>query len=337
MLLSFFNYDHCLKNVVDTWFTTAGIPVSHYNGEVGKGAFVTTAGAMTCPTGTNANRTLMQIDGGTFGATATKVFFGLRVTLTAAGSSGFAIAMAPSVLSSNTVSLGSFTDFFPASTVGTTMFVDYVYDIAAGTITPYYDGVAKTPIVLAAAFKTEMASTRRLYIFPMLSSANSAGVMEIRDFHSADDVAGDGITTRLGDRKILPIYAATASGAGWTPTSGASPDLLTVLTNDYNNAAVLNSPADKTPLVVGLGSSIPTGFKIDGVSLAISGRTTSATAANLKVDVKQGATAGTSTTLVVPTTLTYGQKLPNIPLAPDGGKWTDRKILATTLTMTPDA
>jgi hypothetical protein len=200
-----------------------------------------------------------------------------------------------------------------------------------------------TMVVNAASYGSYVSvSTDYLgFCEPVATGSLTAASYQYKDIYVMDD-PGDGSVSRLGPVIARPITLATASGSGWTPSSGSiSGALNTAINTSTPTTPNVTSPSDGTPLVASLATTADAGAAVQGVLLVASGERSSGTGTTLRTTLSDQATPPNQSTLNAlqfPTTgFQYNRTLAFAPAAPDGSTWNAAKIAATSMSCVASA
>jgi hypothetical protein len=219
--------------------------------------------------------------------------------------------------------------------VNTEYYVEHTYDFVTGVVSTLVNGAAianyTAPAMVAGSKAAFVAGTGCLS-FRLGTSAG--GRYGIRDIYILDDVAGDGMTSPLGSQRMYPVQVDAAAGAGWVAAGGGT--IVDTLNAPYPSSNAVTSAADKTPLDTSLKHSIPVGFRINGVQLAIAGASLGDAASSTKVELTQGGTTLAAKFVSSPTGAATVAPVGLYTKAPDGTAWSLAKLDATAVKLTPD-
>lgn len=224
--------------------------------------------------------------------------------------------------------------------VGTELFVEVFYTRSTGVVAFQINGTpqpAQRAVTLSAAGAAAWDAGKLAMNF-VLSGIGDSGTTRfaVRDIYVIDDVAGDGITGSIGQHAIRPVALASATGAGWTPSSG-SLSLADTMNQPLPSAVVVKAPADKTPIVTTLAPVSPITGRITAVSLYMLGNGISTGPCNVKVEVGNGSTALPAKILQAPSAGNPpGVPIAVLPKSIDNGVWSAAKIAALSIKITPD-
>lgn len=343
MLRAAIGFEHCPRNVVDTWMTQSGWAVTRHPiyPTYGKGLIVDNDGWITVPDGVAPGsdsyihidlRPLMDSS-----SKATLIAFGYRAKLKKAGTiPGLGNLCLWGSNPSNVAShaLATFANLFPAgSAEGAECYVEIVFDLVSTYRYTYVNGVMLGSTIYNG-LNTAFIKAGDFGIYWSPCNANNAGYVAIRDIWVTDDLPGDGMTGRLGDMKVRPLSLASAIGNGWSASDGGS--LLAALTApvDKVNPAVIDSAIGASPLDLKFTSSIPSNEVVAGVQLILNSKGSNNTAV---ADVEMGRSGVvTPKRRVQLDTVLKGRSMRSWPVAPDGGRWTNQKLAETTVKIYPE-
>ena len=341
MLRALLGLEHCVKNTVDTWLANSGYKISRYAGEptYGKGLIVTNDGWLSTPlAGTVATRQLSVINFDQFMAKsgATQIHFGFRARLDALGYNLNDIIhwIDHGNGSTATPSLYWYHLFPSGSAVGREVHFMTTIDLTNSTFSTYINGVLAGTANITAANRAGMLAGAFSIVLGH-STASAAGVASFRDFWVTDDIQGDGMTGRLGDRRIYPVTADAVSGTGWSTSDGS--DMLATLNASPEKAspAVINGSAGAGELAVSLNSNVPANLAIDAIQI-LAGMVGNSSTSQTLTRFRRGSGQTTPKTTPLTTTLQYGLPVGVITRTPDGQRLTNANINDTTVCFTPD-
>lgn len=338
MLRALVGFDHCPKNVNNSWIANCGLPVgpSGYWGGSRKPLFVNDAGYITCAPGATSGGALWPMDLSPFVVTssgARKYVIGMRVIKTKMAQIDDAIGYL-GTSGGQTLTLPNYASVgLSAKPEGSSVFVEFVLDTTVAICSMYVDGVYITQFSMTTYNATLNAGT--LYIWWNCSTPNWEGVYGFKDFYFLDDAQGDGLLERLGPRVLYPVTVDAASGSDWTATD--SSPLLTVLNTPFSAAspALINSGPSKAPLNLSLSCNIPASAKAESLMLYGSVKADSAALSVGNSITKDGVTTPVKT-FKPGTTLKYGNLLGVYPRAPGSIRWTTEIVDGSTVLVAPD-
>lgn len=227
--------------------------------------------------------------------------------------------------------LCAFADF--AWVVGQMYFVEVMLDRVANTRTVWVDG---NMVVNAAVLASTTYQGTDLFAWGTTAAQAGGGAnysYSFKDIYVMDDVVGAGATGRLGPIISKPITIASASGAGWTPSTGTITSALNTAVNTTTPSTPnVATATDGTPLAATLATTADAGAVVQGVLLFASGSKNPATGTMLRTTIQDQAQPPNSVTLnpisFPATTFQYGKVLGFMPSAPDGSSWNAAKIAA---------
>jgi hypothetical protein len=228
-----------------------------------------------------------------------------------------------------------FSHYFDAnSKVGDEKLIETTIDLTTGGFSTYFNGVLAGTASVSAA---NLAGFKigQFQICANLASAGYAGSISLRNFWVTDDTAGDDISGRIGDVNAVPIVLDEASGAGWAASDGSS--MLTALkaAPESANPVLVNSSNGAGDLQVGLSiPALPANTVIRSIMLLAAGKASGTGA--MGVSLKKGTAVTGKRPIALDTTLRYGLPLGSWGRAPDGTRWTQANVDATSVSITPD-
>jgi len=332
MLRAFIGFDHIGKNLAEaSWLPYCGYALTKYS--TGKQLLITTDGWLSSAAGVSSGvPTESILDLSSYMVPGNNgISVGMRIKNITAGNTGNMLFVGTTTAGTDAQVVASFSHL-PA---GGETYMEATYNFATNLFTVFTDGVQ---IGQAAISTVNVANLKagKLVLFLVHGSTGTSGLTNYRDIVVTDDIAGDGIVTRLGDRIVYPVTIDSATGTDWTASGGGS--LLATLNVPIETvgAATITSGASKSPLITGLKpGAIPAGANIDGVALVTAGRTDVATAL-VGVNLSYNSKTVAAPSKVFGATLKYNNPVGVFARAPDGSRWTSSSIDATTLSLTPD-
>lgn len=354
MLRKTFAFDHCQKVdvlaattgiVAYDWYTNSGYSISlpaPYNVPPVMNSVISLDGWLafqinTALTAGASPYTLLNVNAGP--SAATKVVFGARIrSWQTFNNTAYSVMAFYSANTNEQILLGydELVTIRGASPSPFEFYVEVILDLTLNTREVWVNGALwkTTTLTLNAANKAAVANgTYQLMLRQSLWTGQPSTNWQ-RDIYVLDDVPGDGFVGRLGPQKLIPLYIDQATGS-WVSDDGLT-DLKATLNAPYPAGATLVSPATKDPLTLSLNAAIPDGYKVNGVSLWMGGKSLGDIPSNAKVEIKQGGQTLAPVVIAVPRALSYGQQIAQLGAAPDGGVWTAAKLDQTTLVITPD-
>jgi hypothetical protein len=335
MLRAIIGFDHIGKNLAEaSWLPNCGYNITRIIGP--KQLSISTDGWLVPAAGVSTGSATQTIlDFSAFMVPGnTGLSIGIRFKTVTPGSSG-AMLMIGTVVAGTDAQLIANFNSLPAAAQLTNgeAYLEIVYDFVANTYSAYWDDVYGGAGTIATVSVANLKAGK-LVLFINQASANSSGVLGIKDIVLTDNIAGDGIITRLGPRQCVPITVDVASGTDWTVSDGGT--ILNALNAALETGvATCTSGPSKAPLVVSLKATIPAGANIDGIMLSMIGKTDVAGALT-GVKLTNGAASINGQSKAIGTTQKYGNPMGAFARAPDGSRWTASSIDSTTLSLTPD-
>lgn len=225
---------------------------------------------------------------------------------------------------------------------GQEYYVEVVIDRVANTRSVWVDNVL---VVNAAPITYAIQSTDRIgfgQCITLTASGTAPATIahNFKDTYLADD-PGDGTFVRLGPQLAKPLNMLTASGNGWTASTGTPLSALTTaISTSSPSTPNVASASDGTPLVTTFGSGTDAGAKINGVLLIAGGQRNPGTGTMMRNTLSDAAQPPNTlqANLQFPAgAFQYGRKLAWWPTAPDGGAWTSAKIAACSMSSVASA
>lgn len=335
MLRALIGFDQCPRNVQNSWIANSGLPIGAggYYGGANKPLIVNDAGVFTTIPGVASGGCMWPLNLTPYAkAGARKLVIGMRLfryvqggadTLGYIGTTGGAADLLPSF---SQLSLS-------AAPAGSNWWMEILLDTLTATGYIYLDGVQVRSFSIPTMNATLAGGTVLLWL--MAAPQNVEGCLGYRDIYFLDELQGDGITARLGPRIVVPVSIDAASATDWT-TTDSSPLLTTInaATSIVSPALAVSGPS-KTPLNLSLKANIPAGGQVEGLMMLGSLK---ADSASLFVgsSISGGGSSTPVKTFQPGTTLKYGNMVSLFPRAPDGSRWTNANIDATSVLVTPD-
>lgn len=342
MLRAAIGFEHCARNVVDTWMAQSGLAISRHPTypTYGKGLIVDSNGWLSVPEGASpASDSFVFMDLRPFMDTsgrATMICFGYRAKLVKAGVAGLnnlSLWMAHGSTRA-THAAATFANMFPAgSPEGTECLVEIVLDLNAGQRYTYVNGVMLGGTAYSG-LATASLKTGDFAVFMSPCVSSTSAVVATRDFWITDDLPGDGMIGRLGDMKVRPLTLASAFGNGWSASDGGT--LIEALSapSDKVNPAVVNSAIDAGTLDLRFSSALPSEEAVAAVQFFLNGKGSTMTAV-ADVSMERGGVKSPKQRLQLDT-VQKARALRPWPLAPDGSPWSNVKLAETTIKITPE-
>jgi hypothetical protein len=340
MLRAAIQFDHCVKNVTDTWLATSGYAFTRYAQEPsnGKGFQVNNRGAITAPPGTSTTDTYATILFTGLMTNPTSFTLAYRVTIEA-------VPLLPAhtmvSVDQNFNGTGSadggliVSDFSPNIAVGDTAYIEDVFDTVAGTVSVYVNNVFVRSKALSATLKTAFAAGN-FGVFFRLSPSNYAGGCSFRDIMLYDNVTGDTFNGRIGPRRLVPLCLDSAVGSAWAPLTGIyTTTLLDTLNWVLPSSGAAVQSTNTGALAVSLATFLPPNHTIDALVLGMGGQAGDSTGITVNTTLTTNGSTSTAKATAMPTAYTYNLPLGTFPTSPDGAAWTAASVDATTLTFTP--
>jgi hypothetical protein len=342
MLRAAIGFEHCVKNVVDTWMAQSGWAITRHilYPTYGKGLIINNDGWLTVPEGTAPGtdtyahidlRPLLDTSG-----KATMISFGYRAKLIKGAIAGLGNLCLwgsnPSTAASH--ALATFANLFPTGTPeGTECLVEIVFDLVSTYRYTYVNGVMLGAGIYTG-LNTAAIKTGDFGIYWSPCPVNTTGYMAIRDIWVTDDLPGDGMTGRLGDMKVRPLPLVSAVGNGWSATDGGS--LLDALNApvDKVNPALVESSFGAAPLALKVSSALPGNEVVQAVQLILNAKGSSNTAV-ADVSMERNGVV-TPKRRIQLDTAQKGRSLRAWPFAPDGSRWSNANLGETTIKITPE-
>lgn len=335
MLRAMIGLDHCLKNTPNTFAATSGLAITQASNGSSKGIIIDSNSAISTGAGNaGGNQPQWILDLTPFLVSGiTSLTLGMRVTHVTAGNTGIFMYIGTEVPTVNFIQVLTYAQL-PFTATGSSGYIEIAFDMVANTYTVYCDSVSIASGALSGTFLANLKLGKCTMIVNA-TGQQTAGVTSIRDIYLTDNIAGDGMTGRLGPQTIYPASVDVATGNGWVVSDGTT-DLLSALNATQPANATVNSPVDKTPLVLSGKAFAPVGFKVKAVSLALSGQSRGDTPSNSKIEIALNGTTANLGNVTTPKVAAYNVPVKILPLAPDGSAWDLNKLDAMTITLTPD-
>ena len=334
MFRGMYCFDHLPRNVITTWGAISGLPVNVLT--TGKGVWIDDAGAISAPAG-NSSGAPSQFQmryTGIFPADVPVMWLGWRQRVVVGPGTGVFLTVGDSASNYATLQWSNLPAEMQVQDAEFWMEVE-VFP-ASGLMNFYANGtkLAYTYTVPAA----NLADLKRgnVTITPLVTGSNTSWVTSYRDFIIYDNLPGDDFNVRVGPRKVVPVYPDVVTGTGWNSTDGQP--LLDTLKAPLDKATpgfVTNS-VGASPLDVSLHSEVPSNYKIEMLQVQFGAKSDS-TIGTTSARVKTGSSLSPAVTRSINPTVKYGLDVALLPKAPDGAAWTNAKIDATSLVITPEA
>lgn len=337
MLRAAHGFAHCVKNTNDTWMAVSGVNVTRYNPTTGKPIIVDNDGYLTTTAGVSTgSETSVSLNLGPYiGANnAAKVVIGFRMKNKSGDGTGNLISFLPIGTGANYYWTLNWNDL-PAQwrLAGAEFYMELELNTATNQVLVF---INKTQVSAsqAAGGISDSAKLGVFWATLVLTSGSGSEVHGIKDLIISDNIAGDGVTTRLGDVVLYPVNIDVVTQTGWTPsTVGADP--VTVLNATSVPGTVGDTMSTKT---VGAtleasfsNSGIPSDAVIHGLSVTVTAAVDPSTSAS-KFSLKNGSTSTAETNFAPGNTdMKYGHQVGAYAKAPDGSDWTLDKLNATSL------
>jgi hypothetical protein len=342
MLRAAIGFEHCVKNVVDTWMAQSGWAITRHPlfPTYGKGLIVNNDGWLTVPEGIAPGsesyahidlRPLLDNSG-----RATAIAFGYRAKLVkpAVAGLGNLCLWGSNPSTTGTHALATFANLFPAgSPEGTECLVEIVLDLVSTYRYTYVNGVMLGSAIYNG-LSTALIKTGDFGIYWSPCPANTAGYVAIRDIWVTDDLPGDGMSGRLGDMKVRPLTLTSAVGNGWAASDGGS--LLAALTapTDKVNPALVESSLGAGTLDLKFSSALPNNDAVQAIQLILNAKGSSNNAA-ADVSMERNGIVSPKRRTQLDLAL-KGRSMRTWPLAPDGSRWSNANLAETTIKITPE-
>lgn len=223
---------------------------------------------------------------------------------------------------------------------GRNYYIEVMIDRVNQTRSVWIDGalvVNASSVSLAGQVSTD----KLIYSFASSITGNTGCTFQYKDMYFMDD-PNDGSVSRLGPIVARPITINTASGTGWTPSSGSiSGALNTTVNTGTPSTPNVTSASDGTPLVTTLATTADAGAAVQGLLFVASGERNSGTGTTLRTTIADQATPPNQLALTAlqfsTTAFQYGRTLGFVPYAPDGSTWNAAKITALAMSAVASA
>lgn len=339
MLRAIMGFDHCQKNVVDSWIANSGWAIERHFSEptAGKGIIVNSDAKLTTGPGSVATRSLFQINYSPYLSSGQANFLtiGFRTKIETAGFGNNDACLWFDYQRGNTgVILATMSGQFPTLAVGTEVFIECVINLATGGVEYYRNNALIASNANSLAGHVAQYKLGKFQTTMLGSSANNVGVLSYRDIYILDDVPGDGFTSRLGPKVIRPIGIDAVTPNDWTPSNGQTPlQILTAPTETANPGLMIS--ASNLPIEVSLSSNIPADNKIEAIQVMYAGVGAQANS-RIGAAIKSNGYLSSRRFATVGNTLKYGQMAGVLPRSPNGDSWTNASIDAASIVITPD-
>lgn len=241
-------------------------------------------------------------------------------------------------VNSTNLALLTTTDFSWVSTHN--YYIEIMIDRVNQTRTVWVDGVLTVnaqPVSLSGQLSTD----KLIFGFGAGVTGNTGCTYQYKDMYFLDD-PNDGSVSRLGAIIAKPITIASATGTGWTPSTGTIASALnTAINTSTPSTPNVASATDGTPLAAAFGTTADASAAVAGVLLVGSGQRSPGTGTLLRTTLSDQATPPNSTSLT-PTQFSsagfqYGRSLGFLPSAPDGSQWSAAKITALNVSVAATA
>lgn len=341
MLRAMLGFDHCPRNVADTWIANSGHLISRYVNDPanGKGLIIDSNAKLTTVAGTSTARTLLVLNLSQYmvPAVASSIVIGYRTKLETAGGAladwALWVDYGPGTTAITILNMGH---IFGTLTAGTEAYIEIVINLANGAVEFWKDGVMSSyNATLLSSIRTQLAAGN-LQLVLQGATANTPAVVSYRDFYVLDDVPGDGFTSRLGPRVVRPLTLdAVPVSTGWTPSNAQTPLEVLNAAIDVASPGVLTSSAGAAALEVSLKSNIPANTKVEAIQLMVGAQGETATS-KFGVAMKDGSATTARRTAIPGTALKYGVTTGCWARSPSGKEWDNTTIDNTSLVITPD-
>jgi|SRR6185312_8192194 len=225
-------------------------------------------------------------------------------------------------------------------TSGHNYYIEVMIDHVNQTRSVWVDG-SLVVNAQAVSLAGQVSSDKLIFGFSAGITGNTSCTYQYKDMYFMDD-PNDGSVSRLGPIISRPITINTASGNGWTPSSGSIIGALnTAINTSTPSTPNIASANDGTPLAMTLASTVDQGVAVHGVLFVASGERNSGTGTMLRSTLADQATPANQSTLNAlqfsNTAFQYGRTMGFTPFAPDGSTWNATKIAAMNLSSVASA
>lgn len=336
MLRGIIGFDHIGKNLAEaSWLPNCGYNLTRIVGP--KQLLVNTEGYLACAAGTSTgSQTQSVFDLSPFmvAGNPSGLTIGMRLKTFTAGSGGGMLYFGTVTNGADAQLIANYSSLPAAAQLaGGEAYLEIVYDFVAGTYSAYWDDVYGGAGTIATISVANLKAGK-LVMFLNHASSGAVGVVGIKDIVLTDSIPGDGVITRVGPRLCVPVTVDVASGTDWTVSDGGT--ILNALNAPVETGtATVTSGPSKAPLVVSLKSTIPQGANIDGIMLAMIGKT-DVPGALTGIKLTNDAKTINGVSKAIGTTQKYGNSMGAYTRAPDGSRWTAASIDSTSVSFTPD-
>lgn len=328
-------FDHCAKNVNDTWIPVSGVNITRYNPTTGKPIIVDSDGWLTTTAGvSNTTETSVSLDlGPYFGANnAAKAIFGFRIKNKTGDGTGNLISFLPTGSGVNYHWTLGWADLPAALRVaGAEFYMEMELNTSTNQVLVFVNKV-QVGASQAAGPISDAVKTGLFWATLVLTSGGGSEVHAIKDLYVADNIAGDGVVTRLGDLTLYPLVIDTVDQTNWTPSNsgGNAVSILNAMTVPGTEGDVMSTKSAGSALEAGLSiAGVPADAVIHGISVTVSAKV-DPSSSTAKFSLKNGTTSTPDTNFAPGvTTMKYGHKVGAYAKQPDGSAWTLAAIDAT--------
>jgi len=340
MLRAMLGFDHCPRNVANSWIANSGYSIERYylDTGVGRDIIVDNNAKLSISAGNTAGRTLHVLNLSQFLVpnAANSFVFGYRAKMETAGGAVGDWALWVDYQRGNTgATILNLGHIFGTVTAGVEAYIEIVI-LTSGAVEFWKDGVLVSYNATLLSGMIAQLKAGNFSLVLLAATANTPAVISYRDFYLLDDVPGDGFTSRLGSRVVRPVTIdAVPVSTGWSATNSQTPLEILSAPIDTASPGLLTSSVGAQALEVSLKSTIPANTKVEAIQL-MAGALGSTAASRLGFSLKD-ANGVTSRRVVTPsTTLKYGLPTGCWTRSPSGQEWTNATIDSTSLVITPD-
>lgn len=334
MFRGMYCFDHLPRNVITTWGANSGLPVNILT--TGKGVLIDDAGAISTVAGlsSGAPSQFQMRWTGIFPVDVPVMWAAWRQRVVSGPGTGIFATIGDSANNYATLQFANLPAEMQVQDAEFWMEVEVIP--STGLINFYANGTKLAYSYTVPAANLADLKKGNLTATLLCTGSNLSWITSYRDFIIYDSLPGDDFTARVGPRKVMPITPDAAAGTGWNSTDGQPLlDTLKAPLDKANPGFVTNS-VGASPLEISLHSEVPSNYKIEMVQVQFGAKSDS-TIGTTSARLKTGSSQSTAVTRSINPTVKYGLDVALLSKAPDGAAWTNAKIDATSLVITPEA